>query len=263
MNRSQRGQQRRRQRQAPLTFSEEAGVRYLHFGTEWIQGAMNLSRPFAIELEYAQQMMATWLFIDAPEHIMQLGLGAASLTKFCYRAFPHARVTAVELSDEVIAAARSMFRLPPNDHRLDVIEGDAARVIAEPGRRGTVDWLQVDLYDATARGPVHDSAVFYGDCFRLLRQPGVMSVNLFGDHPSFERNWRAICYAFDNRALALPEVHEGNRVVLAFRGPPLAASWTTLYAAAEEIENRSRLPAAKWVSAMRSITKPKAQGVFL
>ncbi len=42
---------------APVTFSEEGGVRFLHFGTWWVQGAMRINKPDFIELEYAQQMM--------------------------------------------------------------------------------------------------------------------------------------------------------------------------------------------------------------
>ncbi|MFM7633065.1 MAG: spermidine synthase, partial [Betaproteobacteria bacterium] len=59
----------------PITLSEQDGVRYLHFGTEWVQGAMRIRRPYSIELEYAQQMMAWMLFIEEPQHIVQLGLG--------------------------------------------------------------------------------------------------------------------------------------------------------------------------------------------
>ena len=40
---------------APVTFSEEKGVRYLHFGTWWVQGAMRIDDPDFIDLEYAQQ----------------------------------------------------------------------------------------------------------------------------------------------------------------------------------------------------------------
>src|SRR3954471_7659100 len=83
---------------APVTLSEQDGVRYLHFGTEWVQGAMRLRKPDWPELEYAQQMMAWMLYIDRPAAIAQLGLGTAALTKFCYRQFPAATVTAVELN---------------------------------------------------------------------------------------------------------------------------------------------------------------------
>ena len=51
---------------APVTLSEQDGVRYLHFGTEWVQGAMRLRKPDWPELEYAQQMMAWMLFIETP-----------------------------------------------------------------------------------------------------------------------------------------------------------------------------------------------------
>lgn len=57
------GEKRMTPRFAPVTFSEMDGVRYLHFGTEWVQGAMRLRKPDAIELEYAQQMMAWLLFL--------------------------------------------------------------------------------------------------------------------------------------------------------------------------------------------------------
>src|SRR6202042_1372767 len=88
----------RKPRFAPVTFSEEGGVRYLHFGTEWVQGAMRLRKPDHIELEYARQMMGWLLFVDAPEQVVQLGLGSAALTKFCYRFLPTTRTQAVELN---------------------------------------------------------------------------------------------------------------------------------------------------------------------
>lgn len=142
---------------APLTLSELAGVRYLHFGTEWVQGAMRLSKPDAIELEYAQQMMAWLLFLDAAAradfHVVQLGLGAAALTKFCHRHLAPAQVTAVELNPSVIVAARSMFGLPFDDARLSVLEQDAYDWVTGASHHGTVDALQIDLYDATARAP--------------------------------------------------------------------------------------------------------------
>ena len=81
----------RKARFAPVTLSEQDGVRYLHFGTEWVQGAMRIRKPDWPELEYAQQMMAWMLFIEDPREIAQLGLGTAALTKFCYRSFPDAR----------------------------------------------------------------------------------------------------------------------------------------------------------------------------
>jgi spermidine synthase len=47
-----------------VTISEDAEVRFLHLGTEWIQGSMLIDAPFDIELEYVQRMMAWLLFVD-------------------------------------------------------------------------------------------------------------------------------------------------------------------------------------------------------
>ncbi|KAF1029095.1 MAG: Polyamine aminopropyltransferase [Burkholderia plantarii] len=242
----------RKPRFAPVTFSEERGVRYLHFGTEWVQGAMRLSKPLAIELEYAQQMMAWLLFLETPERIVQLGLGTAALTKFAHAYLPRASVEAVELNPAVIVAAHSMFALPPDDDRLSVHETDAWDFVNDPANRGMTGALQIDLYDATARVPVLDSVAFYRAARACLADAGIATINLFGDHPSFERNMKHLKSAFEQRVIALPEVHDGNRVVLAFSGPALSITYDALDARARVIEAELKLPARKWVKALKA-----------
>jgi spermidine synthase len=231
-----------------VTLSEEDGVRYLHFGTEWIQGGMRLARPWQLELEYQRQMMAVALFVPQPRRILQLGLGAAALTKFCYRHLPDAQVTAVELSDEVIETARQWFALPPDDDRLAVVRDDARAHLAQLRRAERVDWLQVDLYDARARGPVHDEVDFYRLCRRALRRPGVACFNLFGGR--FDPSFRAIAAAFDDRVLAAPPVDAGNRIVFAlperFDLEPAAATRR-----AGALETALRLPFRRWLDGLQ------------
>ncbi|WP_206363329.1 MULTISPECIES: spermidine synthase [Cupriavidus] len=250
-----REEKRMTPRFAPVTFSEMEGVRYLHFGTEWVQGAMRLRKPDAIELEYAQQMMA-WLLFLSPSveefHVVQLGLGAAALTKFCHRQFNRARVTAVELNPAVIIAGRSMFGLREDDARLTVREQDAWDYVMDGAHTGAIDVLQVDLYDATARGPVLDTTAFYRACRRTLKGPGVMTINLFGDHDSFPKNIERICDAFDNRVLVFPEVHDGNIIAMAFNGPDIDVSWEALAGRAEVVEKTTGLPARDWVQKLRA-----------
>ncbi len=230
---------------APVTLSEQDGVRYLHFGTEWVQGAMRIRKPDWPELEYAQQMMAWMLFIDTPQAIAQLGLGAATLTKFCYRQFPEARITAVELNAAVIGICASMFKLPPEDERLRVLEMDALDFVGDPANHGAFDVLQCDLYDATARGPVLDTPEFYQACSQCLAPHGIMTVNLFGDHPSFAKNIKAMKFAFEH-VICLPEVHDGNVVALCFNTRP-AIDKDALNARAAQIVAATKLPAKSWV----------------
>lgn len=235
---------------APVTLSEQFGIRYLHFGTEWVQGAMRISKPDWIELEYAQQMMAWMLFNDTPQHIVQLGLGTGALTKFSYKRFPEARVTAVDLNPSVIQICTTMFQLPPNDGRLTVIEMDALEYVNDPANRGRIDALQVDLYDATARGPVLDTPEFYQACATCLTPDGIMTVNLFGDHPSYAKNLSAMHYAFDT-VVALPEVHDGNVIAIAFNATP-ALDIAALYERAADITAATRLPAKSWVNGIKA-----------
>lgn len=239
----------RKPKYAPVTLSEQDGVRFLHFGTEWVQGAMRLRKPDWIELEYAQQMMAWMLFKHDPQHIVQLGLGAAALTKFCYRQFPDARVTAIELNPSVITICETMFKLPSNDERLSVSEMDAMDFVSDPRNHGTIDALQGDLYDATARGPVLDNAEFYTACAHCLTEDGVMTVNLFGDHPSYAKNLKAMRFSFAE-VICLPEVHDGNIVAIGFKQRP-QLDFAALYQRAAAIYTTTRLPAKSWVNGLK------------
>jgi spermidine synthase len=242
--------------QSGVTLSESDGVRYLHFGTEWVQGAMSLSHPYRLELEYQQQMMAPLLFVPRPEHVLQLGLGAAALTKFCYRHLRGSRITVVDIDPEVIQVARLWFSLPPDDERLRVVRADAGAFVGKV--RAQADWLQVDLYDAAARGPVFDDVPFYRACRAALRGGGVAAFNLFGR--SLQPSVEALSEAFGRRWLRLPRSAAGNTVVLAFAGPagepdaPLVWAVDELLSRARRFEARFGLPALDWLQGLRSAT---------
>ena len=222
-----------------VNFSDHGDIRYLHLETEWVQGSMKLDAPFDLDLEYVQRMMAWLLFVEpatvAKRHAMQLGLGAASLTKFCHRKL-RMKTTAIELNPQVVAACRIWFKLPKDDSRLSVILGDAQEVVAHAHWREQVDALQVDLYDHEAAAPVLDSEDFYRDCRSLLTEDGCMTVNLFG---------RDDVWAFR-------PTREGNTVVLALREPvhPLRGE---LAERAAVIESKWGLPARKWLRGLKPV----------
>ena len=249
-----------RPRLAPATLSEHAGVRYLHLDSIWVQGAMRIAVPDRLELEYVRRMMAWMLARPTAQvtqgHAMQLGLGAAAITRYCHGPL-RMTVTAVELNPTVIEACRMWFRLPPDGPRLAVLNADAREVVADPARAGTVDVLCVDLYDHEAAGPVLDSLGFYRGCAALLRAGGVMSVNLFGRNARFERSVERIGRAFGHgpgadRLRIVRPTPEGNTTVIALR----ETSWPPrgeLVTRAENIETRFDLPARRWLRLLRPV----------
>ena len=241
---------------APATISEFDGVRYLHLGTPWVQGAMRIRKSLALELEYVQRMMVWMLLRPSDElthgHAVQLGLGAAAITRFCHSTL-RLRTTAVELNPTVISACRIWFHLPDDSSRFHVLEMDAADYVADPQRAASAQVLCVDLYDHDAASPVLDSEAFYADCHRLLADGGVMTVNLFGRDASFERSAQRIAVAFGAaQVFSLRPTKEGNTIVLAMRQRPWPDR-ATLAARAADIESRFKLPAKKWLPMIRAL----------
>lgn len=239
----------------PVNFSELRGVRYLHLGSEWIQGAMRLNSPNSIELEYAEQMMGWLLFLEPSINfeVLQLGLGTGTLSKFCHHLNNDIQVSAVEINPAVIVASKVMFDLPIESDRMTVIQDDALAYVKNSKNYKTKDVIQVDLYDGSASGPALSSLDFYKGCANTLKDTGVVTVNLFGRHSSFKENINNICEAFEDRVLLLPEVHDCNVVAIAFKGPPLKVSWKDLNARANDITKRWGLPASKWVRGIKKV----------
>lgn len=244
----------------PVDFSEEGSIRHLHLGTPWVQGSMYLDDAQGLVHEYVQRMMAWLLFVDpdsvTQRHAMQLGLGAGSLTKFCAKTI-RMRTVAVELNAQVVLACRNWFKLPADGPLQQVVLADAAQEIQNPRWWGTVDALQVDLYDHEAAAPVLDSLPFYNHCKRLLTPDGCMTINLFGRASSFDRSVDKIAAAFGPAAVwAFKPTREGNTVVLA-QQHATRPKREHLMARAVEIEKRWGLPAEKWVRVLRPArTKP-------
>lgn len=236
-----------------VDFSEIGGVRYLHLGSEWIQGAMRISRPNDIELEYAQQMMGWLLFLEPTEKfkVLQLGLGTGALTKFSHYLNKTISVTALDINPAVIIASRVMFDLPVESKRIKIIQADALDYVLDPKNHKKQNVIQVDLYDGSASGPALNSKEFYQGCADTLTDTGVLTVNLFGRHSSFKKNITNLCDAFGNRVLLFPEVHDCNVVAVAFKGPPLNVTWPEVQSRAIEIASRWDLPTSKWASGLK------------
>ena len=220
---------------------------------------MRIRQPQKLELDYIQRMMA-WLLLRDPAEVpsarcLQLGLGAASITKYCHSVLRLPTV-AVEINPQVIQICRSWFHLPEDDERLQVVLGDAAAYVASDDHVASADALCVDLYDHEAASPVLDDEAFYKACWRVLDDGGIMTVNLFGREASFDRSALRISAAFGaNRVAMLKPTTEGNAIVLAWKGFDMPER-EVLAQRAENIQTKWSLPARKWVKLL-SAYKPQ------
>ncbi len=236
------------------TISESDGVRYLHLASIWVQGAMRIRKPQAVELVYVQRMLASLLWLDPATlgqgRALQLGLGAGAITRFTHKAL-QMPTTVVELNPQVVEVNRHWFHLPAE---VAVVLADAGRWIRDAAEPASVRLLHVDLYDQDAAAPVLDSEDFYADCRRVLDDEGVFSVNLFGRHASYEASAARIAAAFGaDRVWSVQPTREGNTAVIATRRTPLP-SHDELVARAATIDRRFGpfgLAARKWPRMIR------------
>ena len=212
----------------PIDISEEGGVRYLHFGSEWVQGAMRIRKPYALELDYTRDMLAGLLLRGGgwPRSALLIGLGAGSLAKFLHRHCPQTRITVVEIEPAVVAVARQFFRLPPEDDRLRIVIGDGASFVQ--ASRTCFDCILVDGFDRHARVGALDSELFYLGARGRLTRSGLLATNLFGSRRGFRASVARLQTAFDGRCLTLPACDGGNVIALAAEGHPVNVPPDTL-----------------------------------
>lgn len=255
----------------PVTLSEHDGVRYLHLGSVWVQGAMRMRNPQFVELEYIRRMLASllWLPQDAwrqasalGQQAVQLGLGAGAITRFTRQQLLMP-TTAVDINPWVIEVNKRYFHVPVGDPQLAVLAADAGPWLREQAQPASAMLLHVDLYDEQAAAPVLDDEAFYADCRRLLAPGGVMSVNLFGRNASYARSAERIVAAFGaHQVWSLQATKEGNTTVVAGRNVRLPGR-DELQARAAHLEaqfGKQGLKARSWLNMVRPYAAPAEGG---
>jgi spermidine synthase len=203
-----------------IEVSEERGVRYLHFGSDYVQGAMRIARPFALELEYTRELMLPLVLREEPPRsVLQIGLGAGSITKFLHRYFPATRVTVVEIDERVVATARRWFRLPEESPHLRVVVAEGYEFTAASTAR--FDLIVVDAFDEKGRTGSLDMAPFYAAARARISQRGMVSANFLTRRRGIAASEARMREAFGENFVVLPPPEAGNTVAVMGREPPI------------------------------------------
>lgn len=239
----------RKPRKASVEVSEQDGVRSLHLGSETVQSSMKLADPYELVLSYTRAMMAFLLFRPQPRHVVMIGLGGGSLTKFMYHHFPDTRTTTIESQAGVVAVARQYFQVPADDERLSVEIGEGgAWVAAHPE---CCDVLMVDGYDGIEQVSEICSADFYANAHAALADDGLLVVNLWNSDLRFDAYLQRIENVFA-AVVCVPAEKHGNVAVIAFKRSPGQPRWDDLRSAARALHSRYGLEFLKFVEGMRS-----------
>ena len=198
---------------------EELDARSLHFSMSAIQSRMHLLRPDALELEYTRLVMGWLMLRPAAQALVMIGLGGGSIAKFCHRHLPRTSMVVVEIDPRVIAL-RQAFKVPADDARFRVVEGDGAAFLATTQAR--FDVLMVDAFDADGMPAALGTQRFYDDCLDVLTADGLFVVNLHAGHPQHAVYVDRIARSFSQRVLRVPDRDGSNTVVFAAKGDAIA-----------------------------------------
>ena len=229
--------------ESSIDIREKNGIRQLYFdASQCLQGAMRISHPWNLELEYTRAMMASLLMRDAslfPRSVLLIGLGAASLTKFLYRNCPLAKLTVVEINPGIVEAARKYFELPDDPARIDIVIGDGAEYMLTTGQQ--YDLILVDGFNEHAHPGGLNELRFYEACRIRLKDQGLLAVNLIGLCPGVKGGFAYIENAFEHRAVMFPVCKSGNTIAFATTGEPVNIPHSELKQRALALRTRTGL----------------------
>jgi spermidine synthase len=228
---------------------DDGEIRYLHFDMHTIQSAMRLDDPFALDLPYTRKMMSFLLFNSAPRDILLLGLGGGSLAKYCYRHLPLARIRVVEIDARVIAL-RDQFKIPPNDDRFRIIQGDGTQYVSHcPGE---VDVLIIDAFTRKGVAPSLSSCAFYEQARRSLSRDGVLVMNLAGAAADVQVHVERIREIFAGAVILVALGKGMNYVVFAFNNTSGQPDWNRIGSCARELKSNLGLDFPRYVRRLKS-----------
>ncbi len=238
-----------------LLISEQNGLRTLHFGSEWVQGRMRISRPAELMLGYAQDMCAPLLLVPAPKQVYVAGLGVGSLPRWALANWEASlkRMEIVELRPDVLALTRGAFPLPTDDPRVVLTLGDAAKVITERPA-ASVDWMWVDCYDGRGRVGALESDEFYAAAHAALKPKGVFVANMWSSVTRYRGGLRRLRAIFGHyNIVLLPAIATENVTVIATKSTLPALDSRAIQARARALQAEHKLPFERWLKALAPV----------
>ena len=236
---------RRGMEELGIQVSEQSGVRMLHLGSSSVQSAMRLTAPNDLELAYTRCMMAFLPFYPQLRNILMIGLGGGSLAKFVYNRLPQVNTTVIEISPQVVAAARDYFLLPLDNARLQVITAEGSTFVAS--HPACADVLMVDGFEDGSQALSLCSQEFYDDACAALNPKGILVINLLSSERVTKDCLKRIENSFDCSVARMTAKPHGNLIVFAFKHRFGRSGWEEAVSCAKKLETELALSFPEYV----------------
>ena len=179
----------------PIQVIDKTNVRHLRFGNSIRQSSINKESPFKLQTKYTRDMAKVFdHYIDIPETILVLGLGAGTIPSYLYRRFPKTKIYVVELLPELKEIASDYFSMP-RDERLEIVIGDAYDYIMETQIR--FDLIFMDVFGKNTIPKKFCTEEFYSGLSQLTSTAGYVAFNTWIDPSSYSNYIKKLQNIFD------------------------------------------------------------------
>lgn len=225
-----------------IVISEADGIRQLHFGSEWVQGAMRLNDPLSLELDYLKDMLTPLLLHDNkhwPKRILIIGLGAASLTRFLVKYYTKAHIDTVEISPSVLSVCKSCFYLPEESSRFKVHISCGIEYLKTTLTR--YDLILVDAFDESAENVPFTTPEFFQLVLDRLTAMGGFAINLHSFCRPVNTQFNNLLKMFGENCFLLSKTKEGNQIGCGFSPSTVWPSHQLLLARLAQMEQKCKI----------------------
>ena len=225
-----------------------------------VQSAIVKSAPQRLVMQNLQYLMGILLFIEAPQKILLLGVGAGSLLHFLRFHFPDSHITGIDLDEGLLQFAQREMHLPAADERLDYVIDDARAFVENSNTH--YDLIAVDIFDGSQTPAWVLSLDFTRALQRSLSSKGAVAYNLLiNSERGFEQFYGQLRRVFNRQTLCLEAQQYANILLYGLNFNAAEKSMEELLHAALQAENRFQLPFHQMLSVIFNIN-PQGEGVI-
>ena len=219
-------------------YLDDGGYRYLFLDERLMQSMMSIEDPTQLLFGYTRAMMSALLFNQAPSHILMVGLGGGSMAKYCYEYLPEARITVLEVDQDVIAL-RDKFFIPEDSDRFRIIHTEAASYLAQA--ECDIDILMVDGFNADGASPELHTSDFYVSCYDTLKPDGILVTNFWSEALDLNILVSRLHLQFDYQVWRLRSPDSHNFLYFSVKNIGKTAPHSGFLKKAKQLEDRFKL----------------------